>query len=543
MGKVSLIEELVVENERDWLTVDEQIELTIQDIFKNANEIIETEDSQYDKQTNNFPQNLSISPLDYYQWWNGILIKKEVKSNYVKNFRKEIYNNLVIIYWKELIDTLFYILNSSNHIKQLYGFTFKISNPRAVTAIYLLSVIELEIIWKTELSYTIINELEKEWIDDNWKQALWLILFEKWNYEHSYKLLSEIINKKENENNIELLEIFILLNKFLNKGNGNGKTLNQYKKVLSEEEKTNGWLWFYYLNLLSYHMSANLNPEELVTLSNEYKSKRLEKIVDIELYLTYGYLLQGKLEKASEISNENNFFSTDIDFLQDTWKIESFYLLWATLKLPWAIEILINFYKKEFWEKWHNDNYFNTLLYLISNWYYIPTEEDKILFIIYDNEISLLKKDDDDIDSLIETLFEVYDITSFSYYLNEIFLIISKVLKWKYKDMDKYNAKKAIIRWIEGSIIISTSDEILTEELFEEKLEKKEKLLGNNEIVDSTFSEVVLEITNTILYNIKEIEKLYDIPTYLASIFEHYNLYDDKNKAFSYDSFSKERTN
>lgn len=196
----------------------------------------------------------------------------------------------------------------------------------------------------------------------------------------------------------------------------------------------------------------------------------------------------------------------------------------------------MGFYRAEFNEKWYNDEYFDRAVKLANKYWYKFTDKDNVFFDEFTNMVDSLDKEETIID-LIETLFKKYSWVKFALYLDKIYLIITKCLRNRYDN--NFEVKKYITLWFENLHLLEEymSKNGATQDEYLKELREKTKYYSDEKFLNMRFSELLLKFSEFQLKDVDTFHKKLDLPVYLASVFEYYNLLGDMNKALKEDSF------
>ncbi len=525
-------------------SVDNVIRITLQDyidIIKKWNE-----------------KNLNINPLEYFQWTNWILIKKESNSEYINDVRIWIYNYLESVLWEINLKSLFLILNSATSLAGFKEYISHITDLTIIENIHVLSIIELELIWKRNLSNILINViidknniLELENIKSNKLdiyKVLWIFLYSIGDHIKSFELLKELQWTDELNKDKDLLAEYIMLNKILNDDKWVKDLLVHYYNILDTVYNSDDYdslefseeLAFLFENYLDYYLKE----------WNELEKLRDASLFSISLWndnanfhLVYSYIKMGDFNQASSVYNAwkwNNQEEKIILSTENLIELEKFYIDWYENWIMWSINLLVTFYREQFELNWYNDEFFNNLVLYTSECNYNFSDKDNIFFEIFTEEFEKMDNNEKILE-LIERLFIKYSSSSFSLYLDKILLVISKYLHLKYND--NLNILKIITIWFEHLAIIEELNSIdsWNTELYNKKLIEKVNLLWDLEYLEVRFNELLYKFCVFNLSNIDNYSKDLNIPIYLASIFEYYGMFEDMNKALEYDEFFKEK--
>lgn len=533
MDKIEIIESLQVSWSLNWLNVNE---------FVNSN-VVSTLVDFYDVIYDANNDSLSISPFDYYQLSNGILIKKQTKSEYVNEKREGIYDYLCDLYWDIIIDGFLLMLNKSTTLTNFDNFILITNDILILEKIYALSIIELELIWKSYLSEVLVNLIIENWISLDSAKLLWEFYYSNWDYESAFKFLNILINTDYLNSDKDLLTKFIWLNKTINNNEWVEELLSSFTLLLEKSEK---WvdndkelkndLNFIYSNYIDYLLVSRKNLDKLE--KNSIISINLWN-KDANFHLIYSLLQKKDYINASEYYNKWITKSTDTEivFSEDNLsEIEKFYILWIESWIDWALEIMVDFYREQFIKNGYNSEYFYNFVDIVSDSEYIFIENDKIFFDLFNDKFQDLDNDKNILE-LIDVLFLKYSDKAFALFLEKILLIISKNFHNKY---DKHlEIKRRFTSWFENLAIIDkfNSEWIHDLDLFAKTVKEKVLLLSDIDYLNARFDELLLIFCTYNLSIIERFSKQLNIPIYLASIFEHYWFTEEMNMALKHDEF------
>ena len=491
---------------------------------------------------------LSISPFDYYQLENGTLIKKETSSEYINTIREDIYDFLCDTLWENIIDSYLVILHNVVTLDYINDFTLKITDEEIKENLFVLSVIELEIIWKKNLARNIIDILLKNSNYLDTYRVLGYYLYHVWEYSIAHKFLTKLVKTDFIKKDKELLTKYIILNKLVNNDEWIDELLYIFSQLLDSEYDSDNYnpdsfyedLKFVHANYLYYYLKLNNNLDNLEEAA----------LVSIELWnqqayfhLIYACLQKKDYEKASDyynnwelVDDENEIVFSENNLID----LEQFYILWIDIWVLWSMDLLVNFYKDQFTLYWYNEEYFNSLIEYVLDWQYDFTNNDDIFFEAFSIEMQKLDNDSN-ILNLIDILFDKYFTYSNPVYLEKMLLVLSKQLHNKYKNHLDINIKRTFTIWFENIIISNKCNlEWITDiALFNNMVKEKAQLLSDIDYLNARFNELVLKFCSENLEIIDSFPKKWNIPIYLASIFDYYWLLDSVNIALWSDEFFK----
>jgi len=491
---------------------------------------------------------LAISPMDFFQTPNGVIIRKETKNQSVTDYRNLSYKALCKYIWRELVDNILYTINNSIDTGAIDDILTWISgkemNQDSIQTmketIMALSVIESEIVWKGDIfrNYTLYLLLNCKCYTT--LKILALFMNERWYYDMAFKFVSELKDSKILLKDKELLQLYIELNIRFNWGEKlNGKIINAYWMLIGKLEvpiEENDILLYkkdykllYEATLISYLKDWG-DPKDIIKVAN--CSRNLwSKISDF--YLVYWYILKWDLEIAKSFYQRWKWqINLEINFLED------FYIYSAKLNIPWSIELLMTYYRNEFKTKWYNEDLFNRLINVARIINYNFTENDKIFFYEFE-KYYLEKENEDDIFELIWELFMKYTETKFHLYLDKILLICSKCLRSRYENSQ--DVKATLTYWFENLFILDKYIwQEVSNELLSEELSKISELLEDDDYVNKRFNELLTVFSIHILNVIQSDWNDWTISTSLASIFEYYWMHEYVNEAINVRWFFEE---
>lgn len=533
MDKIEIIESLQVAWSLSWLNVNEFVNSNVASTLVDFYDII--------NDTNN--DSLSISPFDYYQLSNGILIKKQTNSEYVNKEREDIYDYLCDLYWDIVIDGFLLMLNKSTTLTNFDNFTSIVNDILILEKIYVLSIIELELIWKSYLSKVLINLIIENWISLDSAKLLWEFYYSDWDYENSFKFLNILLNTDYLNSDKDLLTKFIWLNKITNNNEWVEKLLSSFRLLL---EKVEEWvdndkelkndLIFVYSNYIDYFLKSKEDFDKLekaslmsINLWNE----------DANFHLIYSLLQKKDYINASEYYNKwiTKTTTTEIIFCEGNLsEIENFYILWIESWIDWALEIMVDFYREQFIKNGYNSEYFFNFIDILSGSEYNLTENDDIFFELFSEQFNKLDNNKNILE-LVDMLFLKYSDNGFALFLEKMLLIISKNFHNKYdKNLE---IKRTFTIWFENLAIIDqfNFEGIHDLDLYAKTVKWKVLLLSDIDYLNARFDELLLIFCSHVLNSIETYSKQLNIPIYLASIFEHYWFTEEMNMALRHDEF------
>lgn len=534
MDKVEIIDGLQVLNTYDRMSINEKVVDALED----------TIDDYYDLMKNPQENQLDISPLDYFQWENGVLIKKESENEFVNTYRYETYEYLCNKYSKKRLDDIFYVVNTSNSWTYIDKMLENIYDIWDLEMLQVLVYIESEFIWKSRLYNHYLSKILNDLVYNESAKVLWLFLYEKVEYRKSYEFISKIKETNHLILDKDLLSIYIILNKVVNNDEWTDNLLELYSNIISKEydkwtiddEKFKEDLSFVFSNYIDFYLKFSKNYDNLIQ-SAEQAIILWDETANY--HLIYWYIQKGDLLNATHVYNKWRWYKKNKkSFL---WKnpinsLEEFYLYWCELWIIGATELLIKFYREEFEYNWYNEDYFEKILFYSMDWEYDFSEKDNIFFECFNKYVDWLDNEKK-LFWLIDLLFDKYIETWFALYLDKILWICSKILRWWYSWNIELKRKVAI--WIEKMAVIdATRDQAeLWDTLDDEYLKQKVALLSDLDYLDARFDELLLIMCVHNLQYVNTYSKILSIPTSLASIFDYFGMYNESNLALQFDEF------
>lgn len=326
----------------DWLQIenDEQIklkkntDLVVNSTIDNFESIIES-NNEYE---------LNISPLESIQLKSGTIIpKKQSDSDQINQYRYDTYKYFKWVYGDEWINNFFILVNSSKSLSQIDNFTLDIKDIDILEKIYWLFIIELELIWKSNISKWIINILQNNDISLELNKILWVFFYYEWNKDLSYMFLSELHKTSYLCQDKELLSVYIDLNKDFNHVKWIEIYINFYFDIVIDNHEKNkldinydnekfiNELLFVYENYIDYYTLVESDSKKIIWLS--IKSIELWN-TNSNFHLIYWYLLEKDYESASNLYNQWKW-SDDEQLVTFTNKseIEEFYIFWTEFEI------------------------------------------------------------------------------------------------------------------------------------------------------------------------------------------------------------------
>ncbi len=534
MDKIEIIEGLQVLSTYDRMSIDEKV----------VDAMEETIDDYYDLMKNPQENQLDISPIDYYQWVNWVLVKKESENQFVNQYRFETYDYLCKKYSKKWMDNLFMVLNTSNsgtYIDKMLEIIYDIWD---LEMIHTLVYIDSELIWKSLLYKHYLSKIQNDLVYSESAKILWLFLYEKVEYRKSYEFISKIKETNLVILDKDLLCIYIILNKVVNNDVWSDELLEHLSNIISKEydkwtiddEKFKDDLSFIFSNYIDFYLKFDKKYDNLIQSAEQSVILWDE---NANYHLVYWYIQKWDLLNATHAYNKWRWYRKNKkSFL---WKnpinsLEEFYLYWCEIWIIWANELLINFYREEFENNWYNDDYFEKILFYTIDWEYEFSEKDNIFFECFNKYVDSLDNDKKQF-WMIDMLFTKYIDTWFALYLDKILSICSKILRGWYAWNPEL--KKKVSAWIEKMAVIDASrdNQELSETLNEEYLKNKISLLNDVDYLDARFDELLLIMCVHNLQYVNTFSKILDIPTTLASIFDYFGMYNETNLALQFDDF------
>jgi len=526
-----------------WEWLEENVNLVINTTLEETHNIVSKSQKT----------DLDISSLDYFQWLNGVLVPKESWNPDINEYRKTLYLYLEWIYWEFWIKSFYTILNTSNDLSRYKLFLSKIKDKKILEFIYVLSTIDLMLVWKYNLSAMIYDELEINWMSYEAKMNIWLLMYEYRAYEKAHKLFADLIWTPVLDDNKSLLAMFILLNKVIYHDKWNIGLINLYAKVVIEsfgkwetsKDEFDWELQFVYQNYLDYYIRVEKDYNKLI----EYAYISIDLGVKTSYFhVIHAYLELWEYESASEAYCEWKQLDRDITYFDDIDNIEELYFTWGDMGIVGSIECIIWFYRYMFEIEWYNEEYFLNMIELISWWGYDYNEKDKIFFDLFDKEYEKQEESDNFLHYLAD-LFNKYAYNDFWWFVDKILLIIAKASRNRYEE--NMEVKKVIRMWLEKITLIeeiglNKIDEndkwlLAIKNLeYENRLNELENKNLDDELLNARYEELVLKFSLDILNIADTYSDELQIISSLASIFEYYWLYAPMNDALSLDKYIKE---
>lgn len=534
MDKVDIIGWLQVMNTTDWMQIHERVNNAMENLIQDYYQIIETSNDSLD-----------ISPLDYYQWTNWVLVKKTSANEVVNKYRIETYNFLCVQLWKDIVNNFIFVINSSSSSKYLDDMLKNITDIWVLEMIKVLVCIESKLVWKLDMYVWYLDHIYDNWIYPESSKILWIILFEYHYYDVSYEYLSKLKDIDAVWNDIDLLYSFIMLNKILNKNEDAFLFLNKLSTFIDESFENwdikdidlKEYMIFIYQWYLDYYILTDSDFDELISCADV----AISFWIDAYYHIIYWYLQKWDVLNATNYYNKWRWFRKNKkSFLAKNpiKTLEEFYLFWAENAIYWSTELLLKFYREEFENNWYNEEYFDNMLFFVLDEWYEFSQKDNILFEEF-NKYYESQDNDKKVVDLVEELFMKYSETTFALYLDKILIIISKMLRWKYKNINK--VKKAVTVWFENLALMD--DKSVSDKEYFEVLKNKVLLLSDNDYLDSRFDELIIKFCIHISWFIETYStSKMQITTSLASIFDYYwyAFVNYKELAFENDMFFKE---
>ncbi|MDP2090718.1 MAG: hypothetical protein Q8K30_03895 [Candidatus Gracilibacteria bacterium] len=538
MDKIEIIDNLQVINTYDKMSISENVNHVLED----------TIDYYYDLIGNPKDIQLDISPIDYYQGLNGVLIKKESQYKYVNDYRLNTYNYLSSKYSKKWVDNLLMVVNNSNTGTYIDKLTENIYDIGDLELIHLLVYIEADMIGKSDLYKIFLQQLQFNLIYNDTAKVLGMHLFEKLDFRKSYEFINLLKETNLLIKDKDLLYIYIILNKIVNNDIGADILLDrlsdiiarEYDKGIIDNDKFIEELQFVYSNYIDFYLKFDEKYDNLIQVSEQAVRLGDETA---NFHLIYGYIQKGDILNATHIYNKwRGYSKKNKSFLgkNPINTLEEFYLYGCEIGIIGATELLIKFYREEFENNGYNDDYFQKLLFYTMIGEYYFTDEDNIFFECFNTYIDGLEVQNK-IFGLVDMLFDRYIETGFALYLDKILGICSKILRGGYNGNIEYKRKVSI--WIEKMAVIDASRDNmeLTDTLNEEYLKNKISLLNDEDYLDARFDELLLIMSVHNLQYVNTYSKILSIPSTLASIFDYFGMYKESNLALEYDEFFQKK--
>lgn len=538
VDKVNIINSFQVVWNTDCLDLNDYVHSRVNKTLDNFFDVVE-----YD-----IKNELNISHLDFYQLSNWIFVQKNVTNKFVSEYREKIYTYFENKYWALWIETFFYVLNSSLWLYFIEKLKLNLEDDFDIENMYILSIIELELIWKSDLSKNVLFNFLDTCLNPEICKVLSLFFYEKKSYDYAFKFLIKL-SDTDIFLDKELFDIYYFLHySWLIDKDDKKLSDNRFFTILSEREndvyikhkhslKDNLSFVIDKVNIYQYYLDYYIKHDKEGSLISKYSNLSLELWNKKSCYyIVYSELLANNYVYANEIylKYKNEWiFNYDLKFWKyRTEDYEKFLLSWVEKWIFWFTDLYVNYYRDFFSNNPFNKDIFYNFIIFCKNNNYVFADDDKIFFTKF-NDYHIENDNDFNITTLLDEIFHQYEITFFELYLEKILIFISKVLRWVYKNT--IYIKYEILKKFEKFSLKQYYPE--NSQIFKKYYIERISLLDNLDYLEFRFDEMVKLFVLNEKKHIKDVSNDFMISSILASIFEFYWMKNELNEVLVYDKF------